>query len=97
MTRRDDPKRLKAQQEREKARVRLNVVLQGVGHAFCDEARERFSSDSVVEIITIVNTDLIRAVNRMDAAEKAYEPFWGRRRRRVSVLKRPPKKVKAAA
>lgn len=92
---RDDPKRLKLRDERERATAWVEILCKGIGHALADGYRHEGSED-VRRIIARVNGELAEAVDALDRAEKAYEPYWARRRR-VSLGHRVKKAKPAAA
>lgn len=91
---RDDPKKLKLRGDRERARLWLEILCQGIGKSLMD--RECRYSEDIRGIIERVNGELIEAVSASERAEKAYEPYWSRGRVRISGRKPKTAKKKAA-
>jgi hypothetical protein len=89
---RDDPGRVKASFDREHARTMLGILCKGIGHALAEEPYRCGDAAEIHNLIGHVNTELLQAVRAYERAEKAYEPYWRRRRIRVA-----PRKKKAAA
>jgi len=86
--RREAPAKTKARLERDKATLWLEVVSIGIAR----KLRDAYDPEELREVIRLVNTDLIEALEAKEKAEKAYEPFWTRVR-----FTRRAKKVKNAA
>jgi hypothetical protein len=86
---RDDPKREAARQAREVAQLNLEILCQGIGRSLT-ESNCRHELENVRYLIERANTDLLKAVEAKEAADKAYEPYWARRYRRY----RPARKSK---
>jgi hypothetical protein len=84
----DDPKMLKASEERQRAQEWVNVLRRGIGAVMQDAYTEEIQAT-----IDLVNEKLVPALEALRVAEDAYRPYWGRRRRRIY---RPVKKKKAA-
>lgn len=100
MRRGDDPKRAKAEAERDRAQLWLQVLCKGIGRTLA-ETCAYYYGPALRPVIALVNTELAAAVADVDAAEIAMEPYWPRRRRtRTHVTTRGtpnPKKKKTAA
>jgi hypothetical protein len=79
-TRGEDPKRIKARDERNEAKVCLEILCAGIGNwlqrGYCDLEELRI-------LVTLVNTALVPAIERDEAAQEAYMPFLRYRRRRT--------------
>jgi hypothetical protein len=88
--RRDDPKRLKLQAERERTALRLDILCQGIAKALQ-------SGFPLGPVIHIINTELVAAMQDAQAAEDAYRPYWSRRRLRRSTLRPRVKKTVSKA
>jgi hypothetical protein len=97
--RKDDPKREKLRAERNRTELRLGVLSAGIGKAFVDYGGGRYAADELRPVIDLVNGELMEAIKHAESAEKAYEPYWSRRRihriRRAAPQKKA-KKVKQA-
>ena len=78
--RRDNPRELKLQAERDNAEARLNMLCKGIGHSLGDGSYGR--PEEIRQLIELVNSDLLPAVDAAESAFNAYKPYWGRRRRR---------------
>lgn len=74
---RDDPKRLKLQADRERTSMWLSVLCNGFGQML----EQEHYPEGVRSIIAGINTELVEAVNAAQRAEDAYRPYWSRRRR----------------
>ena len=85
--RRPDPVREQKQAERQKAHMNLQVLLNGIGSTMKQMCWH--DADEIRMLVEKINTELVPAVDAAEAAEKAYEPYWGRRRRRY--IPRNPK------
>ncbi len=90
--RQPDPKRIAAQEKRDRADAWLEVLCNGIGLALQNSDR-RYYPETVKLIIERVNGELSEAVDAAEVAHKEYEPYW-RRRRIVYAL---PKQTKKAA
>lgn len=90
--RRDDPKRLKLRAERERAEAWLDVLCKGFGHSLADGYGWR--TDELRPLIELIQAQMIPAIEDVEAAEKAYAPYW--RRRRTVMHRRKKAKTKAA-
>ena len=90
--RRPDPVREQKYAERQKAHLNLKVLLDGIG----SQLKEKCWHDGaeIRMLVEKINTELVSVVDVAEAAEKAYEPYWGRRRRRY--IPRNPKGKKRA-
>jgi hypothetical protein len=88
-----DPKRIAAGEKRDSCRAWLEILCQGIGHSLIN-GEARYYPETVRLLIERVNGELAEAVRAAEVANKAYEPYWPQRRRRVSILR--PKKTKAA-
>ena len=92
--RRTDPVRKRLREARRQTAQWLQIVSRGIGDCLKSEC---YNTDEVRGLIERVNGELVLAVEAAEAAEKAYEPYWGSRRRRVAVKPRKkarhPKKV----
>jgi hypothetical protein len=86
-----DPKRIAAGEKRDAAKAWLEILCQGIGHSLMN-GEARYYPETVGLLIQRVNAELAEAVDAVKAANKAYEPYWPKRRRRVSILR--PKKTK---
>ena len=93
MKRQADPKQEKIRAERNRAALWLDVLSKGIGLALQEDCRYRH--EETQPIIDLVNGPLAEAVADAQRAEKAYEPYWARRRRRVSIGRKPKKKAAA--
>jgi len=95
--RRDEEKRDAALRERNNSRIRLEVLCRGIGGQFEESGSEPWEMTNANEPVRLVNTELVPAIARVEAAEKAYEPYWLRRRRRVwrPAKKKTPKTANA--
>jgi hypothetical protein len=84
----DDPERLKARANREKAHEWLEILCHGIA----DQLKDAYDAESVRNLIERrINGSLILAVEASEAADKAYEPFRAYRRIRSSrVVKNRP-------
>jgi hypothetical protein len=74
-----DPKRIRAEEERRQASTWLEILCSGIGKQFADTTSGHYPEE-IREIIRHVNTELADAVAHAERANKAYEPFWRRRR-----------------
>ena len=87
--RRTDPVRKRLREARRQTAQWLQIVSRGIGDCLKGEC---YNTDEVRGLIERVNGELVLAVEAAERAEKAYEPYWGSRRRRVTI--RPRKKVR---
>ena len=87
----DDPKYLKAREDREKANTWLEILCHGIA----DRLKDAYDAETVGDLIDgPINIDLRAAVHAREAADKAYEPYRMRRRfRRIANSKRPKSPV----
>jgi hypothetical protein len=76
--RKEDPKKIRAQQERDRAQTWLEVLCKGIGHALADENCRRYP-DEIRLLVTRINGELTEAIENAERANKAYEPYWKRR------------------
>jgi hypothetical protein len=98
MKRKDDPVRLKLRGDRERAFAWLDILCKGIGHALTEEPGRCGDGESVRILIGRVNGELLEAVTALEKAEKAYQPYWSRRRIHYVARKpKPPKTVKPEA
>ena len=74
---RDDPKREAARLAREEAEINLEILCAGFGRCLA-ESNYRHELENIRNLIKRINTDLLSAVEAKEAADKAYEPYWGR-------------------
>ena len=97
LRRTEDPKRLAAEQRRDRAQLWLEILSSGIGHAM-QQTDRRYYPETMRGVIERVNGELCEAVDEAEAAEKAYEPYWRRRSRRMynKPKKKAAKKAKKA-
>ena len=91
MKRKEDPKREKAHANRVRAEVWLQILRNGIG----DVLKTGFRTDEDLRpILEFANSELLKAADASEEAEKAYEPYWRRRRTVVRPRRayRAPKK-----
>lgn len=75
---RNDPKRLKARAERDKASTRVEILLAGVSKML---DRGYFTDmEELQPILDMMNGDVVEAMKVYEAATEAYRPFMWRRR-----------------
>jgi hypothetical protein len=91
---RDDPVRLKLRGDRERATLWLDILCKGIGHALTEEPARHGDTETLRALVGRVNGELLEAMKAYERAEKAYEPYWSRRRVRITPKK--PKQVKQA-
>lgn len=85
---RDDPKRLKLQGDRDRAHTWLDILCKGIGESLINAYGD---PEELRLIVERVNNELGEAIDACDRANKAYWPYIARRRAR-----RAPRKKKAA-
>lgn len=88
----DDPKRLKLQAERERTQLWFDILCKGIAGSLAANEFRYADTDSIKLLVAIINEELLLAAERAEAAYEAYRPYWGRRRR--TIIR--PKKTKAA-
>jgi hypothetical protein len=76
---RDDPVRLRLRAQRERAQLWLDILRRGIGKEMADGYRS--CPEDVRALMERVNSELSDAADAVEQAEKAYSPYWGRRRR----------------
>lgn len=81
-------KKAEARAERAQAQLWLEILSRGIGHVLVDEYLD--CEETLRPIIGHANGALLAAIKRAEAAKKAYEPYWTRRRIRI----RSPRKTK---
>lgn len=86
--RRDNPKVVKLRTDRERTSLWLEILTKGIGNILAD--RCNYPEDAR-EVVAVVNSALVPAIDAAQAASEAYMPY--RRMRRVRI--RPAKKNKA--
>jgi hypothetical protein len=91
--RQNDPIREAARAARDQAQLNLDILCRGIGQSLVETGRFA-GDDNVRMLIDRVNTDLAKALEAKEAADKAYEPFWGRRRLRRSAARKPKTEVR---
>jgi hypothetical protein len=69
----DDPEREAARQACDDAEFNLEILARGIGRALAEELGGDY--DRVRYLIKRVNTDLLKAVEAAEAADKAYRPY----------------------
>ena len=77
MERKEDPKRTKARENRLKAQAWLEILRYGIGQAI--EKGFGYGDEDVRPLLAFANDLLLKAVEDVEAAEKAYEPYLRRR------------------
>jgi len=89
----DDPKRAAARRELDEAQAWVDILCKGIGYALATNYHD--DAGPVRMLVARVNGELTEALERLELATKAYEPFW--RSRLVSVRRRKNPKSKKAA
>jgi len=72
--RKEDPEKIKARAERDRARMWLEILKKGIA----DQIVEAYNPDELRMAIDRVNGELVEALIAREKAETAYEPYWER-------------------
>lgn len=78
--RKDDPKRLKLQAERERTSLWFRILCKGIAGTMADADHD---PESISQLQEIVNNELADAAHAAEVAQEAYRPYWTRRRVRL--------------
>jgi len=80
MKRKEDPKREKVYADRVRAEVWLQILREGIGRTLQNGFH---ANEDIRPILEFANDELLKAAEASDAAEKAYEPYWRKRRPQI--------------
>ncbi len=96
----DDPKRVQLRAELDQANTWLRILCKGIGRILADKYVDH---EDVRPIIDRINSELLPAVEAVEACQRAFEPYrlkrwnWGKRRRvsRARTARSPKPRTKA--
>jgi hypothetical protein len=84
-----------ARAERDRARIRLEVLVSGLGQQV--QHGYFYGPESADLLREFIHEELEPAIDRVKRAEKAYEPYWHRRRIRRWTPRKKQKQKKGTA